>query len=213
LTYLPANGRVLDIGGGPGRYAAWLARRGYRVTLADLSPDLLHIARSRIAGQAAESSGAVDEIVEADARDLSRWPDGSFDAVLSLGPFYHLTEPDDRHRAASELARVVRPGGTVFVALIPWLVFVRRTIAVPDERRHLADPKFVAALRDHAAFINDVPGRFTGGYGVRPPEVAPFFETYGFTIRTLVSTHGFATGIEDQLIAMRTSNPSMSGSR
>jgi ubiquinone/menaquinone biosynthesis C-methylase UbiE len=37
--HLPAGARVLDIGGGPGRYAIWLAERGHHVVLADLSDD------------------------------------------------------------------------------------------------------------------------------------------------------------------------------
>jgi SAM-dependent methyltransferase len=204
--HLPTSGRVLDIGGGPGRYAAWLADRGYRVALADLSPALLDLARSRLSDGPGRA-GAVEEITEADARDLSPWPDRSFDAVLSLGPFYHLTDPNDRERAVSELARVVRPGGIVFVALMPWLGFVRRTIWVADERRHLVDAAFVAALRDHGVFTNDVPGRFTHGYGVRPAEVVPFFESHGFATRTFVSTHGFANGIESALAEMRSSDP------
>lgn len=204
--HLPASGRILDVGGGPGRYAIWLADRGYRVTLADISPELLDIARSRLGDDRARP-GTVDKIAQADARDLSRWPDRSFDAVLSLGPFYHLTDPIDRDRAAREAARVVRPGGVVFVALMPWLGFVRRTIWVADERRHLADPAFVAALRDHGVFTNDVPDRFTHGYGVRPADVVPFFELYGFATRTFVSTHGFANGIESALAQMRLSDP------
>jgi S-adenosylmethionine-dependent methyltransferase len=204
--HLPASGRILDIGGGPGRYAAWLADRGYRVTLADVSPDLLDIARSRLGGDPARPGG-LDEITEADARDLSRWPDQAFDAVLSLGPFYHLTDPDDRDRAAREVVRVVRPGGVVFVALMPWLGFARRTILVADERHHLADPAFVAALRDRGVFTNDVPGRFTHAYGVRPAEVVSFFEPYGLATRTFLSTHGFATGIESELAATRCSDP------
>ncbi|HEY7174540.1 MAG TPA: class I SAM-dependent methyltransferase [Micromonosporaceae bacterium] len=205
-AHLPATGCVLDVGGGPGRYTEWLADRGYRVTLADLSPELLDIARARLSARHA-SGGSIAEITEADARDLSRWPDACFDAVLSLGPMYHMPRPIDRERATRELARVLRPGGVAFVALMPWLAFVRRTIFLADERRHLADPDFVAALRDRGEFFNDVPERFTDGYGVRPEEVEPFFEGYGFAIRTLVSTHGLANGIEDELIATRTTDP------
>src|SRR5262245_8006038 len=83
--YLPSFGRILDLGAGPGRYTIWLAQRGYQVVLADLSPDLLAIARTQIA--AAGVSKQVEAIVEADACDLSRWPDASFDAVLCLGRF------------------------------------------------------------------------------------------------------------------------------
>lgn len=56
-------------------------------------------------------------------------------------------------------------------------------------------------------FTNDVPGRFTHGYGVRPVEVVPFFESYGFETRTFVSTHGFANGIESALAQARLSDP------
>src|SRR5689334_16386172 len=70
-TYLPPSGRILDLGGGPGRYTIWLAERGYQVILADVSPELLAIARTQIA--AAGVSQRVEAVVEADA---------SFDAVL-----------------------------------------------------------------------------------------------------------------------------------
>ena len=135
-THLPSEARVLDIGGGPGRYAIWLAQRGHRVVLADLSPELLSIARAKIVQAGVEAM--VEEIVEADACDLSLWADDSFDAVLSLGPFYHLPDAEDRHSAAAELGRVLRPGGPAFVALMPRYAFLRRTLAISDERYHLA---------------------------------------------------------------------------
>ena len=189
-TYLPPNARVLDVGGGPGRYAIWLAQRGHRVTLADLSPELLSIARSKISQ--AGMDAMVEEIVEADARDLSHWADSSFDAVLSLGPFYHLPDPNDRDRAAAELHRVLRVGGTAFVALMPRYAFLRRTLDIPDERRHLADEDFMERLLKEGVFINDVPGRFTDAYGVLPEEVAPFFERHGFTTLALLAAEGIA---------------------
>ncbi len=108
---------MLDLGGGPVRYTIWLAERGYQVVLGDLSPELLAIARTQIA--AAGVDHQVEAIVEADACDLSRWHDASFDAVLCLGPFYHLPDPADRAQAVQELARVLRPGGIAAVALMP----------------------------------------------------------------------------------------------
>ena len=87
---LPRAGRILDIGGGPGRYTIWLARRGYRVVLADLSPNLLEIARAKIAEAGVQSH--VEAVEACDACDLSLFADASFDGVLCQGPFYHLTE-------------------------------------------------------------------------------------------------------------------------
>ena len=66
--HLPQHGRILDIGGGPGRYSIWLAQRGYTVVLADLSPNLLDIARDRIA--AAGVQAQIEDVVVCDACDL-----------------------------------------------------------------------------------------------------------------------------------------------
>jgi SAM-dependent methyltransferase len=203
--HLPPGARVLDVGGGPARYALWLAERGHRVTLADLSPELLAIARRQV-GQSRHRT-RVEEIVEADARDLSRWPDGAFDAALSLGPFYHLPDAQDRERAAGELARVLRAGGLAFVAFMTRYSFLRRTAALPDERHHLTQPEFVARLMEDGAFINDVPGRFTHGYGAEPSEIAPFFARRGFDTVELLASEGIAWGIEDALAEMSTDDP------
>jgi 2-polyprenyl-3-methyl-5-hydroxy-6-metoxy-1,4-benzoquinol methylase len=46
--HLQPSARVLDLGGGPGRYTIWLAQQGHRVTLGDLSIDLLNLARTHI---------------------------------------------------------------------------------------------------------------------------------------------------------------------
>ena len=204
-TYLPRDARVLDIGGGPGRYTIWLAQRGHRVTLADLSPELLSIARTKISQ--AGAGAMVEKVVVADARDLSHWADDSFDAVLSLGPFYHLTDPDDRILAASELSRVLRVGGTAFVALMPRYAFLRRTLAIPDERRHLTQPDFVRRVLEKGVFINDVPGRFTDGYGVLTEDVSPFFEQHGFTTLTLLAAEGIAESSQTALSELAVSDP------
>ena len=192
-SYLPPKARVLDIGGGPGRYTIWLAAHGYRPLLADLSPNLLDIARAKIAE--ANLTEAVEAIVEANATDLSHWEDGSFDAVLCLGPFYHLTHLEDRNRAASELRRVLRPGGSAFVAMLPYMGYLRRTLAVPDERHHLLDREFVGRIVDDGVFLNDVPGRFGAGFGFRPQEVVPFFAQHGLETERLMTAEGFASGL------------------
>jgi S-adenosylmethionine-dependent methyltransferase len=205
VRHLPAAGRVLDLGGGPGRYTLWLAERGYRVVLADLSPTLLDIARERV--RHSTEGTCVEAIVEADACDLSRWADDTFDAVLALGPFYHLPESADREQAAAELRRVLRTGGIAFVALMPRYAFLRRTIAIPDERHHMADPAFIRRVMEDGVYTNDVPGRFTGGYGVQPQEVIPFFERHGFVTRTLLACEGMVPDLQDALAQMQLEDP------
>src|SRR6185503_6418578 len=129
--YLPAPPAVIaDVGGGPGRYAVWLAERGYRVHLVDPVP--LHIEQARAAGQLASAEVG-------DARTL-HLGDDSVDAVLLLGPLYHLLERDDRLRALGEARRVCRAGGVVIAAAIS------RFASTLDGLRggYLEDPTFAA---------------------------------------------------------------------
>jgi len=204
-THLPKFGRILDIGGGPGRYTIWLAERDYRVVLADLSPHLLDIAREKIAEAGVAAN--VESIGVADARNLNQWPDGAFDAVLSLGPFYHLPELQDRRGATAEMVRVLRPGGLAFVAMMPRYSFLRRTIAVRDERRHLQQPEWLEQLTERGHFENDVAGRFSCGFGVRPAEVIPFFDEFGIEPVTLLAAESLSIGLQGSLADLSAKDP------
>lgn len=205
--YLPAHGRILDLGGGPGRYTCWLAERGYQVVLADLSPELLDVAHRQLT--AAGVRDRVEEISVADACDLARWSAHAFDAVLSLGPFYHLPNPTDRDRAARELVRVLRPDGMAFITLMPHYAFMRRTIAMSDERHHLAQADFVDQVMQQGAFFNDIPGRFTAGSGMPPAAIQPFFANYGLRAQTLLACEGIAACIEDAVAELAQNAPAL----
>ena len=115
--YLPRRGRILDAGGGPGRYALTLARGGYIVELLDLVPEHLERARSEV--KRARLGSRVQGFVEGSIVDLARYPTGRFDAVLCLGaPLGHVTEPHRRRRALRELSRVAKRRAPVFVSVI-----------------------------------------------------------------------------------------------
>jgi SAM-dependent methyltransferase len=106
---LRAGDRVLDVATGSGNAALAAARCGCEVTGIDYVPALLERARARAAAEGLEI-----EFAEGDAEHLA-FPDASFDAVLScLGVMF----TPDQERAAAELVRVCRPGGTI--GLVNW---------------------------------------------------------------------------------------------
>ncbi len=141
--YLPAApADIADVGGGTGPYAVWLAGLGYRVRLVDAVAD--HVEKARAA---AEVAGV--ELVSAevgDARSLEM-ADASVDAVLLMGPLYHLTERADRLRALAEARRVLRPDG-VLVA-----VGISRFASLLDGYRYgiVDDPAFREILEGDLA--------------------------------------------------------------
>jgi ubiquinone/menaquinone biosynthesis C-methylase UbiE len=114
LRYLPpAPAVVVDVGGGSGVYSAWLVSLGYEVHLVDASPKLVDQARNR----SAQQKCAIASIGVGDARQLE-FADDFADAVLLLGPLYHLTERADRMKNLREAHRVLRRGGVIFAAAI-----------------------------------------------------------------------------------------------
>ncbi|MFQ6127541.1 MAG: class I SAM-dependent methyltransferase [Thermoplasmata archaeon] len=116
--YLPKAGRILDAGGGPGRYAIELAGLGYEIVLLDFSPVQLDIAKRKIGRRRKEIRNRIVEMVEGNIIDLSRYDDESFDSVLCLGPLSHLIEENERRTAAKELVRVLKRNAPIFVSVI-----------------------------------------------------------------------------------------------
>jgi ubiquinone/menaquinone biosynthesis C-methylase UbiE len=105
-TRLAPGSRVLDIGGGTGVHAQWLASAGHTVTMIDPVAEQVEVARTALSQVRA---------LVGDARHL-QFEDDAFDAVLLLGPLYHLQERGDRIRAWTEACRVLKPGGIAFGA-------------------------------------------------------------------------------------------------
>lgn len=121
--------RVLDYGCGHGMAAVVLARAGATVDAFDLSPGYVREARER-----AEANGVDVTVSVANGEELP-YPDASFDAVWGCAILHHL----DLAKAASELRRVLKPGG-VAVFCEPWggnpfLGFARRWLPYPGKHR------------------------------------------------------------------------------
>lgn len=175
--YLPSEGTILDIGAGAGGYTLGLARRGYAVTAVDLSSRLIELCRKRVSGEGLEKSVT---FLVADARDLGDVGRDDFDAVLLMGPLYHLVVEDDRKMAAREAFRLLKPGGTVFSS------FISRYGILGDVMKNIPqwieDQATVRSLMQRGRRPDDTPpiGGFRG-YFVEVSEIAPLHEQVGFS--------------------------------
>lgn len=180
----PPPARILDVGGGSGAHARWLADDCYTVHLID--PVDKHIAEVR------DTLGHIGVTAEVgDARTLDV-PDRSFDVVLLLGPLYHLTERQDRIAALREATRVARPGGLVAVAAISRFASLFDGLA----QKFLFDPKFRAIaeqdLRD-GQHRNPAGGHwFTTAYFHHPAELRNELDEAGLIFVDMLGVEGMA---------------------
>lgn len=184
--YLPVPpARVLDVGGGTGIHADWLAADGYRVHIVDLTPR--HVEKVE---QALGSRGVTAEV--GDARRLAQ-QDDTFDCVLLLGPLYHLTEEADRTQALREAHRVARPAGVIAVAAINRFASLFDGLA----RGYLFDPEFrTIVARDLAEGQHRNPDNrehwFTTAYLHDAAGLKEEIEHAGLEVMALVGIEGLA---------------------
>jgi ubiquinone/menaquinone biosynthesis C-methylase UbiE len=178
---------VLDVGGGAGVYALPLAREGYSVHLIDPVP--LHVDQAREAS-ALQRDAPLTSAEVGDARRL-RCDDDGVEAVLILGPLYHLTSKEDRLKALREAYRVVRPGGVLAAAAISRFASTYDGLL----RGFLEDPGFEEIVeRDVREGQHRNPtGRlkwFTSAYFHHPEELRDEVIKAGFVVETLVGIEG-----------------------
>lgn len=118
---LAPGDRLLDLGSGGGRHAYEAMRRGAAVVAVDADRAAAKDCAAMMMAlhdtdDAVRGSGGCGTMAVGDALDLP-FPDDSFDRVIAAEVLEHV--PEDR-RAMAELARVLRPGGTMAVTVPRW---------------------------------------------------------------------------------------------
>ncbi|MCB0257614.1 MAG: class I SAM-dependent methyltransferase [Anaerolineae bacterium] len=181
---------VLDIGGGPGRYAIELAARGYTVTLVDLAAGCLEFAQQK----AADAGVQLHDAVQANAMNLDAFGDDGYDAVLLLGPLYHLLTRSERQRAVQEAVRVLKAGGCLFAAFVTRFAPFRYA-AKAEPLLVVNDPQYVRQLLETG--VHDQGTGFPQAYFAHPDEITPLMERCGLRTLLKVGVEGVVSGVEE----------------
>ena len=171
---LPPGSQILDLGGGPGRYALALAKDGYSVDLIDLAPGNIAFAK-----QKAEECGVrLGFAMVGDARAIPSIDSESYDGVLCLGPLYHLIERNDRVRCIEEVRRVLKPGGLAFFAFISTYAPVHYA-AKHEELLAALMPQLRGSAGRDSYIVDPDKGLFTEAFFIHPSLIAEEFEGCG----------------------------------
>jgi ubiquinone/menaquinone biosynthesis C-methylase UbiE len=185
---------VLDVGGATGRYSCWLAKEGYEVHLVDPVPR--HIEQAKKASDA-QSETPIASCTIGDARQLE-FDEEIADAVLLLGPLYHLVEAQDRNHALKEAYRVLKPGGHLFA------VGISRFASTIDGlvSGYYLDPLFQEIMQrdletgQHRNPTNN-PKYFMDTFFHHPDELKAEVSSAGFEIMGLFAVEGISYLMKD----------------
>lgn len=195
--YLPERGSLLDIGGGPGRYAIHYALKGYEVTLFDLSSHNVEFANHK----AKEWRAPVRDFLTGNATDLAQFESDQFDIVLNFGPLYHLTQEEERVQAVEEAVRVLKPGGVIAVAFIsaysPIFDTLKHSPAAIQDLR----PRLKSYLSE-GVYIRGKDGGFVDAYFMRPERIETFMSPFGLEPLSLFGAEGMIVQSEETLVGL-----------
>ncbi|MDA3839265.1 MAG: class I SAM-dependent methyltransferase [Candidatus Delongbacteria bacterium] len=189
------NLRILDLGGGVGRYSVALTKEGHEVTLIDLSEKNLEEAHRLCR----EEGVNIYRMELGNALDLSSIKDDSFDIVLAMGPFYHIKEESLRIQCINEIKRVLKNDGKLFSAHLSKCAFFKYIAkAMPedidkyyDNLHHIIDTG-IKKYSDGDIFTDNT-------YCENSENILEFMGEHSFSEGQVIASEGLVDNIEDNL--------------
>lgn len=121
----PPNRRALELNCGTGEDAVWLAKQGWQVLATDISPEMVAVARAKVAAQLSKSwqlseSSATKERIQFQTcsfSEISRFAGTQFDLIFSNFGGLNCASPGELKKLSLDLQKLITPGGT-FVAVV-----------------------------------------------------------------------------------------------
>ncbi|MCF8234740.1 MAG: methyltransferase domain-containing protein [Bacteroidales bacterium] len=183
--YISPGEEIFDASCGTGHYAEALIRDGYKLGLNDLADENIRIVKERLGG-----NPNILFIERSEALESKGWEKRNWDAVLLMGPLYHMISREKRLMLLKRAAASLNPGGFVFsafmtrsAALVYGLKNNPEGINYPDGAEKLwqtgADNHFVEGTE-----------AFTNAYFVHPSEINPLMAEAGLKPLHLAGAEG-----------------------
>ena len=192
---LKPNSKILDVGGGPGRYAFSLTELGHKVTLFDLSEGNIEFAKNK----SQELGINLDNYICGNATQLSNYISDKYDAVLCLGPLYHLNEEKDRIAVINNCLEALKTNGIIAFGFIS--AYAKYTAVLKFLMQHMNDeskadfmrnkyfevvPHLLEYAQNQSPVFERTDDGFTESNFTSPHQLTNYLESFG--IETIVLT-------------------------
>jgi ubiquinone/menaquinone biosynthesis C-methylase UbiE len=191
MKYIPhPPAKIIDIGGGPGRYSFELAKLGYEVTLVDLSNENIKFAKNK----SKELNIKLKDYIHGNALDLSFIPNNYYDVVLLLGPLYHILEESNRIKALKESIRILKNDKYIFTSYISITAHFR-DIAIRDPERLYKKKEFYDNVLKTGVYLSEKGStHFTN-----PDKILKLIKDIKIQFVELLGCEGIISGIDEKI--------------
>lgn len=163
------NIEIFDIGGGPGRYSFYLAEKGHKVSLLDLSNKNIEVAKAK----AKELNIELENYIHGNALQLDEYEE-KYDVILLMGPLYHLVKEEERRLAVENSLRLLKSGGIIVAS------FISKYAPIQD---NLIQPCKINDIKALLNYLNDGENKagqgFTSAYFSSPNEAMSLMSDFG----------------------------------
>lgn len=198
--YFPKEGSILDIGSGPGRYSLSLLKKGYSVSLLDISLNELNFARKIID----ESGLAADNYYHKSALDLDEFGESLYDGILIMGPMYHLHNKEERLKVLADSCRILKEDGVAMISYInTWGVLKASLSEFPES--FLDIEHFERYIKGDLKFSKEE--SFTATYFTTPVQALEEVREAGFNIISYAGAESFLSGLNMQMNYLKKEMP------
>lgn len=169
--FIKQGDKVLDVGGGPGKYSLYLLNKGCDVTLVDLSPNNVKFAKNK-----AEEHRLNLKAISGDARNINNIVFDKFDHILLMGPLYHLLDEKDRVNTINSCLSLLKPNGMIYVGFVS--SHARIIYTLRDKPEKILNDDIMQEWKYFIDGVDFTGDSFTKAFLINPKNVLPFMEQF-----------------------------------
>ncbi len=196
--FITDGASVLDVGGGPGRYSIYLAGKGHEVTLVDLCEKMV----GQAAEHAKEAGVVLKECIQGNALYLDKILSGKeYDAVLCMGPMYHLLEESQRVEAINQCMGLLKAGGTLIVSFISSYAPIIECLKAYPQNIGRLKVSFLKYLED-GRYDSEAGEGFTDAYFFNPEHIEQFMSRFNLETLKVMAVDGPGLINEEKLLSL-----------